>query len=243
MKIIVNPLNYPIAVLIAGVSLFVGVRVVNLPSKVTLPATVVIAFVSGSVLANKGKGEQNRQKLDNKELEQELELIQKESLSLIEKAEELKREAKNLLHEPWQMDLLTAVEFACDRTEEIPNKISNLISKISGGDSLLSIDELNKKLQETRNKKQKASGVALEQLEAIELNLIRNINLAKQGESARQAQVFSLTNLITNSAGILQQLQNKFRTADLTNSQELKDLQSLSQELASLQENDYLLEN
>ena len=238
---IANPLNYPLAIFIAGTSLFLGVRVINLSSKIVIPATAVIAIGSASFLASKNN--QTRQKLDNKELEKELEIIQKESLTLIDKAEELKAEAKNLLHESWQMDLLTAVEYACDRTEEIPTKISLLINKISGSDSLLSITELNKKLQETKKKKRTASGVALEQLEAIEFNLIRNINLAKQGESARQAQVFALTNLITNSAGILQQLQNKFRTADLTNSQELEDLQSLSKELADLQEDNYLLDS
>lgn len=78
-------------------------------------------------------------------------------------------------------------------------------------------------------------------MQQIELSLIRNITLAKEGQSAREAQVFSLTNLITESAGILQQLQNKLRTADLTNSQELNDLQALSQELVILQENAYLL--
>ena len=133
------------------------------------------------------------------------------------------------------------MEYACDRTLELPAKIELLSNKISGDDSLLSIEELEKKLANIKRKKKTAQGVAKEQLEQIAISLQRNIALAKQGESARQAQVFSLTNLITHSAGILQQLQNKFRTADLTNSEALQDLQNLSEELTTIQENNYLL--
>jgi hypothetical protein len=232
-----NPLNYPVAVLIAGIALFLGVRVVNLSSKIVLPTTVLMAFVGSAILAK----DNSQIDLENKLLEKELKSVQQEANLLVNKAEELRLEAKKLLHDSWQIDLLTAVEYACDRTLELPKKIEALSNKISGGDSLLSVEELEKKLLDIRKKKKSAQGIARTQLEKIEASLQRNINLAKQGESARQAQVFSLTNLITDSAGILQQLQNKFRTADLTNSAELKDIQILSEELSTMQENNYLL--
>ena len=225
---VANPLNYPLAVLIAGVSLFLGVRVINLSSKIVLPTTVIIALIGSTWQKNRSN------QLENKTLQRELKSAQQEANLLVTKAEELRQEAKNLLHDSWQMDLLTAVEYACDRTLELPQKIEMLSSKISGGDSLLSIDELEKKLADIRNKKRTTAGLAKQQLQRIEASLQRNINLAKQGESARQAQVFALTNLITDSAGILQQLQNQFRTTDLTNSQQLQDLQSLSEELSTI---------
>ncbi len=234
---IANPLNYLLVILIAGISLFVEVRVVNLSNKIVLPSTVLIAFLGSAIL---GKDNQTID-LENKLLQKELNSIEKEANLLVGKAEELRLEATNLLHDSSQMNLLTAVEYACNRTLELPHKIENLSNKISGGDSLLSVEELEKKLSKINKKKRSAQGVALRQLEKLETSLRRNITLAKQGESARQAQVFSLTNLITDSAGILQQLQNKFRTADLTNSQELNDLQLLSEELTAMQENSYLL--
>jgi hypothetical protein len=43
--------------------------------------------------------------------------------------------------------------------------------------------------------------------------------------------------VIQDSAGVLQQLQNKLRTADLTNSEELIELRNLSEELSGFQEN------
>ena len=234
---IANPLQYPAVILIAGVTLFFGVRVINLSSKIVLPTTLLIAFLGSAMLAK----DNNALELENKLLEKELNSIKKEANLLVSKAEELRLEAKNLLHDSWQVDLLTAVEYACDRTLELPHKIDQLSQKISGGDSLLSVEELEKKLANINNKKKSTYGIAQRQLEKIEASLQRNISLAKQGESARQAQVFALTNLITESAGILQELQNKFRTADLSNSEELNNLQNLSEELTAIQENNYLL--
>lgn len=238
---IANPLNYPLAILIAGISLFLGVKIVKLSNFIIVPSSIAIAVIGSTFLANNHQQNNSKIDLDNKALESELNQAKKEAQLLVNKAENLRLEAKKLLHDSWQMELLTAVEYSCDRTLELPQKIEDLSRKLSGGDSLLSVEELQEKLANIKKKKKSAEGVALEKLQQIELSLIRNISLAKEGQSAREAQVFSLTNIITESAGILQQLQNKLRTADLTNSQELNDLQALSQELVTLQENAYLL--
>ncbi|WP_373479569.1 hypothetical protein [Geminocystis sp.] len=238
---IVNPLNYPLAILIAGISLFLGVKIVKLSNFIILPSSIAIAVIGSTFLAYNNQQNNSNIDLDNKALETELNQAKKEAQLLVNKAENLRLEAKKLLHDSWQMDLLTAVEYSCDRALELPQKIEDLSRKLSGGDSLLSVEELQEKLANIKKKKKSADGVALEKLQQIELSLIRNITLAKEGQSAREAQVFSLTNIITESAGILQQLQNKLRTADLTNSQELNALQVLSQELVILQENAYLL--
>ncbi len=48
--------------------------------------------------------------------------------------------------------------------------------------------------------------------------------------------------MIQESAGVLQQMQNKLRMADLSNYQQQQELQALSQELRSFQENiDFLI--
>lgn len=237
---IVNPLNYPLAVLIAGICLFLGVRIIKLPNVIILPSTVAIALIGSTILAQNNQQE-SKVKLDNKALEKELNEAKKEAQLLLNKAETLRLEAKKLLHDSWQMELLTAVEYSCDRTLELPQKIEDLSNKLSGGDSLLSVEELTEKLKEIKKKQKSAEGLALRQLKQIESSLNRNIALTKQGKSARQAQVFSLTNLITESAGILQQLQNKLRTADLTNSEQIQELKSLSEELNNFQDNVDLL--
>lgn len=238
---LVNPLNYPLGVLIGGISLFLGVRIANLSSLIMLPLSGSIVVISSMILGNKNQDNYSKIDLDNKALESELNQAKKEAQLLVNKAENLRSEAKKLLHDSWQMELLTAVEYSCDRTFELPQKIEDLSRKLSGGDSLLSVEELQEKLANIKKKKKSVEGVALEKLQQIELSLIRNIALAKQGESARQAQVFSLTNIITESAGILQQLQNKLRTADLTNSDQIQELKSLSEELNNFQDNVDLL--
>ena len=68
-------------------------------------------------------------------------------------------------------------------------------------------------------------------------SLEKNIQLAKTGQDARQAQIINLHTLIQNSAGVLQEFQNKLRTSNLDQSQNLQDLQELNDELNQYQEN------
>lgn len=229
---ITNPLNYPLAVLGGGICLFLGVRIMSLSSFLVIPASISFALITSTILAQKSS--ENSLNLENKSLENELRLAKKEAQVLITKSENLRLEAKNLLRDSWQMDLLTAVEYVCDRTLELPQQIEDLTRKLSGGDSLLSVEELEKKLEEVKKKQKQSDGLALNQLRKMESSINNNIILAKRGQSARQAQVFALINLITESEGILQELQNKLRTSDLNNSQTLNDLQELTNELSAL---------
>lgn len=140
-----------------------------------------------------------------------------------------------------QVELLATVQYACDRARELPSNISQLARRLSGGDSLLSVAQMRQQLQEVEAKLPHSRGVAQEQLQRLRQSLQRNLNLARQGRDARQAQVASLSTLILDTAGVLQQLQNKLRTADLTDSEETFALRSLGDELRSFQENVDLL--
>ena len=83
--------------------------------------------------------------------------------------------------------------------------------------------------------------MAKEHLEQLVTSLENNLRLAQKGQDARQAQVISLNTLVIESAGILQQLQNRLRTSDLNSSQEINQLKELSEELKNMQENVDLL--
>jgi hypothetical protein len=235
---LVNPLNYPLAILVAGICLILGVRIIKIPSLVMLPVAGAVALGGASFLASK---ESEKINLENPALEQELNNAQSQAQLLINKAESLRSEAEKLLQDSWQMNLLTTVQYACDRTLELPQKIEQLSQKLHGGDSLLSVQELKEQLHEVQRKKNASSGIAKQQLAQLESSLKNNINLAQEGQDARQAQVFSLVNIITESAGILQNLQNKLRTADLGNSEQIQELQNLSEELNNFQDNVDLL--
>jgi hypothetical protein len=238
---LVNPLNYPLGVLIGGVSLFLGVRIANLSSLIMLPLSGSIVLISSLILASKEKLIEEKIDIENSALEIELNNAKNQALLLIKKSENLRLEAEKLLSDSWQLDLLTTVQYMCDQTLELPNKIENLSRRLHGGNSLLSIDDLNKQLQEIRLKQKSSRGIALTQLKQIENTLQNNIKLALEGEDAREVQVFYLVNIIIELGGILQNLQNKLRTSDLNSYEEIQALKSLSEELNNFQDNVSLL--
>ncbi|HEY9796685.1 MAG TPA: hypothetical protein V6D30_13680 [Leptolyngbyaceae cyanobacterium] len=235
---LVNPLYYPLAVSLGGIALVAGVRFVNLSSVVMLPIAVGIATV-GAIARH--RTEPQTLNLDNPELERELQSVQKQAKNLAEKADTLRLEATQLLSSTLEVELLAAVQYACDRATELPAKIDQLTRRLQGADSLLSVSDLQQQLAQVQAKLPNRAGVAKEQLSRLEMSLLRNIQLARQGQDARQAQVVSLSTIILDAGGVLQQLQNKLRTADLNNSDQVMELRRWCEELRSFEENVDLL--
>ncbi|MEM7554161.1 MAG: hypothetical protein AAF378_08670 [Cyanobacteria bacterium P01_A01_bin.84] len=233
-----NPLNYPIAVLIGGITLVIGIRFIKLPSLVMIPLSTGIAGVGAVYLKSR---EPESLGLDNPQLERELQKVKERGINLAQKAQELRTEATKLLTDAMQMELLVAVQYGCDRAVELPSKIDDLARRLQGKDSLLSVSDLQEQLRDVENKLKSSSGIAKNNLNQLAKSLERNIKLARQGEDARQAQVINLSQLVQDSAGILQQLQNQMRTADLSNLEQVHQLESFSKELNSLQENVQIL--
>jgi hypothetical protein len=229
-----NPLYYPLAVLAGSITLFTGVRLANLPSVVMVPLAALVA--TGGAMVQKSR-EPESFNLDNPELERELLSIRTSAKLLADRANLLREEAAKLLSSSLELELLGIVQYACDRVLELPGKIDGLARRFSGSDSLLSVKDLQQQLTEVQVRLEASRGVAKEQLQKLAESLQRNIQLAEAGQDARQAQVLSLSTLIADSAGVLQALQNKLRTADLSNSTETMELRSLSNELDSFQEN------
>jgi paraquat-inducible protein B len=233
-----NPFYYPVAVLAGGVVLVLGVRFIQLPSIVMLPVAASITIGGASFLKSR---EPEYLELDNPELEREITAVKNSALALVNRSNDLRIEAKKLLTDSFQVELLAAVEISCDRAVELPAKIDNLARRLQGSNSLLSVSELQQQLTEVQQKLQSSSGVAKQHLSQLADSLQRNIKLAQEGEDTRLAQVVSLSTQIQDFAGVLQQLQTKLHSSDLTDSQQINELQELSDELISLQENVYLL--
>ena len=229
-----NPLHYPLAVLAGGIVLVVSVRLVNLPHTIMLPVAAAIATAGAAVLKTQ---EPETPHADNPSLARELLSVKQQAQSLAEKAHSLRAESELMLTSSTQLDLLTTVQYTCDRAQELPGKIDQLTRRFQGANSLLSVAELQKQLGEVELKQQRSSGIARQQLDQLAASLERNLALARQGEDARQAQIISLSTLISDSAGVLQQLQNRLRTSNLEDSAQLQELRELSEELNSFQEN------
>lgn len=232
---LVNPFDYPISILISGVILVAGIRFIGLPNLVVLPTTAIISVASATVLKSK---EPDAENLANRELKQELEVISELAKSLAKKANILRQEANQLLGgEGFQMDLLVTVQSVCNSAIELPQKIAEVSRKLPNNEVLLSVEDLQKQLLAVRNKQKSSSGVSKQYLQQLATSLQRNIELAKAGKDTRQAKIFSLHQMVQDSAGLLQQLENKLRTVNLNNSEEIQELRNLSDELNSYQDN------
>ncbi|MEM7062761.1 MAG: hypothetical protein AAF572_06320 [Cyanobacteria bacterium P01_B01_bin.77] len=229
-----NPLQYPLAVLAGGIFLVGGVRLGRLPNVVAIPGAVAIAAVGATLLQAR---EPDTVELTDKALNREFQQVRQQAVDLGERADELSQEATQLLTTSNQMELLGTVQYACDRTQELPQKIDQLALRMAGNDALLSVDDLSRQLKQAEIKVRNSKGIAQEQWGKLANSLKRNIALAQQGEDARQAQLANLSTLIAESGGVLQQLQNKLRTADLTSSVAANELRDLSNEIKGFQEN------
>ncbi|MDV3348538.1 hypothetical protein QGP82_07550 [Leptothoe sp. LEGE 181152] len=229
-----NPLQYPLAVLAGGIFLIGGVRLGRLPAVVAIPGAAVLATAGAAILKSR---EPDQVELANKSINREFQQVRQQALALGARADELNEEATRLLTDSDQIELLGVVQYACDRTQELPNKIAQLALRLEGNDALLSVDELQRQLKQAEAKVRNSKGIAQEQWGKLANSLKRNISLAQHGEDARQAQLANLSTLIAESGGVLQQLQNKLRTADLTSSVAADELRELSDEFKGFQEN------
>ncbi|MEM9264424.1 MAG: hypothetical protein AAGA46_02765, partial [Cyanobacteria bacterium P01_F01_bin.13] len=207
-----NPLQYPLAVLAGGIFLVGGVRLGRLPNVVAIPGAIAIATVGAALLQ---ANEPDKIELSNKAIDREFQQVRQQAVALGARADELNQEATRLLTASHQIELLGVVQYACDRTQELPKKIDRLALRMEGNDALLSVSSLERQLKQAESKVLNSKGVAQEQWGKLANSLKRNIALAKHGEDARQAQLANLSTLIAESGGVLQQLQNKLRTADL----------------------------
>ncbi len=235
-----NPLHYPLAVLAGGIVLVLGVRLVRLPSLLALPAAVAVA-VGTAAIRPEQSNPTSQPSGKFPDLTAELDQLYYKASDLTEQAELLREEARERLQEVQQMELLGAVQYACDRTQELPDKIQSFIDRMGDGKALLSAAELTQQIADATAKRDNSSGPVQAQWQTLVDSLQRNLSLAQEGESTSQAQIANLSTLISNAAGTLQQLQNKLRTADLSNTHETSELRALSDEFSSFQENVDLL--
>lgn len=228
-----NPLAYPLAMLASGIFLVIGVRLIRLPSVVALPGAAAIAIAGSAFLKDR---EPETLGLDNPGLERELVQAKERALQLADQANDLQAESVKILTSTDQIELLGIVQYACDRTRELPDRLNELAQRLHRRGSLLSVDDLEKQLKEAQHKQRTSTGIAQVQWQKLADSLERNIELAKQGEDAREAQVVNLSTLIVDAGGVLQQLQNKLRSADLSSAHQTDELRELGIELNNMQE-------
>lgn len=235
----INPLYSPAAVLLGCITLVLGVRLAKVSSAVVVPVAIAVSTLSASLLTPASKTQSDRPvQVQNPALATELATMREQAQTLAQKAQKLSAEAHQILNSSPYMELLGTVQFACERTSELPAKIDEIALRLQGEDSILSVGELQNQLRDVQDKLRKKPGAAAQaQLMKLSDSLKNNIQLTQQGQDARQAQVLSLSTLISESAGVLQTMKNQLRSLDLEDVTQADQLRSLSNELRDFQEN------
>ncbi|MEB3162520.1 MAG: hypothetical protein VKK80_04775 [Prochlorothrix sp.] len=232
----VNPLDYPLALLLGGLVLVLGVRGLQLPSIVVLPVAGGVAGAGAIVRRNQEPEQLN---LGDPALEGHVQAAVAQAANLAAQAERLRREAGDRLTESHQLDLLVAVQLVCDQAQDLPQKIKDMARKLHKKDTIVSIKTLEQQLKQAQAQKQQCSGDAQKQWQKLIQSLQRNIELAQQGDDVRQAQIISLSNLILETLEVLQQLQLQLHQSNLssTHATNAAPLSSLSETLTQCQKN------
>jgi hypothetical protein len=237
----INPLYSPAAIFLGCVTLVLGVRLAKVSSMAAVPVAIAVSTLSASLLApsaTKASAVAALAPVQNPALITELTAMRQQAQTLAQKAQKLSAEAHQILSTSSYIELLGTVQFACERTSELPAKIDELALRLQREDFILSVGELQNQLREVQEKLKKNPGEAAQaQLHKLTDSLNRNIKLTQQGQDARQAQVLSLSTLISESAGVLQTMKNQLRSLDLEDATQAAQLQSLGNELRDFQEN------
>lgn len=228
-----NPLYYPLAVLIGAIVLFLGVRLVQLPNHIIVPLAIIISCFFAHFFQSR---EPKYFKLDNPELEQEITSVQIAALTLANRASELRLEAKNVLTLAEHERLLATIDRSCDRAVELPGKLRTIVWYLYGSNSLVSVSSLQRQFTEIQQKMRLSSGLAKQHFSQLADNLKGNIKLAKKGEDTRLTRIITISHLIEDYTKILERYDHKLCNSNLKKSEEIKELQLLSDELNRLEE-------
>lgn len=228
-----NPLYYPLSILVGVVILVIGVRVIHAPSPIMIPLAALV--VTAGAAWQKSQQPETWD-LDDPALETELRSAKQQATLLVEKSKQLRAEAARLLADIEEIDLLVAVQTACDQTQGLPEKVDQLARSFQTADTLLSIPILQKQLDQVQQRIDQDLGGTRDQLLRMADSLQHNIQVTQQGQDARQAQVATLITLIVDASGKMQELQNQLRISDLKDTNTTANLQHLSQTLRVLQD-------
>lgn len=217
-----NPIYYPIAVALGGITLVLGVRLLRVPNPIIIPSAVGVTLLGSSFLKS--------QELDaegqlQKTLEQDLNAMETFSETLGIQSEQVRQEvSQKLAQESQHLDTLVKVQEVCDRFSQFPTKIRNLTQKMIQKKSLLSWEELSQKKTEVDEQITLSSGESRQQLEQLSATLADNLAQVKQGLDSRQSQVIYLNTLLQTSAGNLQELYNNLHNYSGNNAEKIEQI-------------------
>lgn len=226
-----NPFDYPLAILVGGIVLVAGVRFLKTPNLLILPTAAIVATATAMYCKSR---EPDPEKSARREVERELTNLKASGQSLAEKAEAVRREAGQLLgHEADYLELLVRIEEACSLIADIPHRIEELERRLPRSEAVLSLAKLEADLDSARARLTNSTGIARQQAGELVESLERNLELVRTSGSVNLAKLLNLRVTIENTAGILQELQNKIRLSSRPNRERVREVEELCDRLRS----------
>lgn len=231
----VNPLSQPLAVAGGALVLLGGVLVLAQPLWVMALASMLVAFGISNLMVEFKKPPPALPPTPINFTPEQQALLE-HARDLARRSSRLEKEAEVLLANTEQLELFGAIRVACALAQELPTHIETALLQMGDGTSLLAEEPLLAKLREVDGRIVNSSGVAREQWLRLQTRLRENLELAREGKSAQEAQTAQLTGMIVEAEGVLQSLQNRIRSANLADANESLELRNLCDELSGVQE-------
>ena len=202
----VNPLDDPLAVALAGMVLVLLARFTPLGLGLALVVAVPLALALAALRAHpRGRG----RRLRDRRVVAEIDAAELRSRELAVQADLVRREALARFQDSAHLEPLGLVQLCCDRLRDLPGRISARRSLLeSGGGQLLPLEELEQRLQREKAAWQQESSATL-RLERQRLvdQLRRNLDAARCGLDERQARLLALSTRLERIDGGLRHLQ------------------------------------
>lgn len=199
----VNPLDDPLAVALAGLVLLVLLaRFTPLALVVAVPLALALAALRAHP---RGRG----RRLRDRRVVAEIDAAELRSRELAAQADLVRREALARFQDSAHLEPLGLVQLCCDRRRDLPGRISARRSLLeSGGGQLLPLEELEQRLQREKAAWQQESSATLRQgRQRLVDQLRRNLDAARCGLDERQARLLALSTRLEGIDGGLRHLQ------------------------------------
>jgi hypothetical protein len=205
---LVNPLDDPGAVAVAGLLLVILTRLTALG----LPLSALIAVVASLGLAQLRSGRRGRgERLRDSRVAAGIEAALQRASQLALQAERLSAEAVARFQDTSHLEPLAVVQLCCERLRGLPERIAQRRPLLeSGGGILLSVDDLQRRLDRAREElRLEASATLKGERQRLVDQLQRNLDAARSGMDAREARLLALSTRLEQIDGGLRHLQQQ----------------------------------
>ncbi|MFM7228871.1 MAG: hypothetical protein ACKO2F_04425 [Cyanobacteriota bacterium] len=203
-----NPLDDPLAVLLASLALVLLARLTPLGLVGALPLAVLVAVALAFI---RDRHRRRGQRLRDQRVAAELDAAELRSRELAAQAERVRREAMARLTDTAYLEPLGFVQLCCDRLQALPDRIAARRQLLqSSGEQLLPRQGLERRLarEEAELQRETSPALRLERLKLVK-QLRINLEMAHSGLDERQARLLALSTRLEGIDGGLRHLQRQ----------------------------------